>query len=97
MSSKLAVQMYTVREHTKTAADLKETLRKIRSIGYEAVQFSAIGAMAGESPEVDARTARRMLDDQGLQCIATHRPWQKLTEATGEEIDFHQEIGRAHV
>jgi len=33
MKSQLAVQIYTVREHTKTAADLAETLRRIRAIG----------------------------------------------------------------
>ncbi len=97
MSSKLAVQMYTVREHTKTAAGLGEALRKIRAIGYEAVQLSAIGAMTGERPEVDARAARRMLDDQGLQCIATHRPWDKLIEDTAAEIDFHHTLGCDYV
>jgi sugar phosphate isomerase/epimerase len=85
--------MYTVREHTKTAADLAETLRRIRAIGYEAVQMSAIGAMNGDSPEVDAALARRMLDDNGLRCIATHRPWERLVNETQAEIDFHQTLG----
>lgn len=97
MSSKLAVQMYTIREHTGTVSGLDESLRKIRSIGYEAVQLSAVGAMAGERPAVDARTARKMLDDHGLRCIATHRPWDSLTGATAEEIDFHQTLGCDYV
>lgn len=93
MNSKLAVQMYTVREHTKTAKDLAETLKKIRAIGYPAVQMSAVGAMNGESPEVSATEARRMLDDHGLKCIATHRPWERFLKATAEEIEFHQTLG----
>lgn len=92
-STKLAVQMYTVREHTKTAKDLGESLRKIRAIGYPAVQLSAVGAMNGESPEVDAKLARRMLDDNGLACIATHRSWDALAERTDEEIEFHRTLG----
>jgi len=93
MTDKLAVQMYTVREHTQTAKDFAETLHRIREIGYTAVQMSAVGAMNGDAPEVDAATARRMLDDNGLQCIATHRPWQSLRDNTAEEIAFHQTIG----
>jgi len=97
MSSKLAVQMFTVREHTKTAADLAETLRRIRAIGYQAVQMSAVGAMNGDNPEVDAALARRMLDDNGLKCIATHRPWDRLRNETEKEIEFHQTLGCDYV
>ena len=93
MSSKLAVQMYTVREHTQTAAALAATLRRIREIGYEAVQMSGIAAMNGDKPEVDAALARRMLDDNGLRCIATHRPWDRLVNETAAEIEFHQTLG----
>jgi sugar phosphate isomerase/epimerase len=93
MTSKLAVQMFTVREHTKTVRDLAETLRKIREIGYEAVQISAVGAMNGDHPEVDASLARRMLDDNGLRCIATHRPWERILSETEAEIAFHQTLG----
>jgi sugar phosphate isomerase/epimerase len=93
MASKLAVQMYTVREHTKTAKDLASTLRRISQMGYPAVQMSAVGAMNGDSPEVDAKTARAMLDDNGLKCIATHRPYDRFLKNLDEEIEFHQILG----
>jgi sugar phosphate isomerase/epimerase len=93
MRSKLAVQMYTVRDHTKTEADLARTLDKIRDIGYPAVQLSAVGAMAGDSPEVDAARARRLLDERGLKCVATHRGWDDLANATEREIEFHRTLG----
>ncbi len=89
----LAAQLYTVRDFTKTAADFAETLRKIRALGYEAVQISAVAAMSGETPEVSASDARRMLDDLGLRCIATHRSWDGLHSDTEREIDFHQTLG----
>ena len=85
--------MFTVREHVKTAADFANTLRKIREIGYEAVQLSGVGAMNGEAPEVDAKLARRMLDDNGLRCIATHRPWENIKNEPESEIEFHHTIG----
>lgn len=92
MASKLAVQMYTVRDFTKTSADLAESLDKIAKIGYKAVQLSAVGAMNGETPEVDAATARKMLDDRGLACIATHRSWDQLAGNTDAEIEFHKTL-----
>lgn len=41
--SQAAAQLYTVRDFCKTAADLAETAKKIRTIGYEAVQVSGVG------------------------------------------------------
>jgi len=93
LSAKLAVQMFTLREFTKTASDLAETLRRVREIGYTAVQLSAVGAMSGDDPKVDAKLARQMLDDYGLSCIATHRPWERLINQTHAEIEFHHILG----
>ncbi|NRA36532.1 MAG: hypothetical protein HRU15_00185 [Planctomycetes bacterium] len=90
MASKIALQLFTVREHTKTASDFSQTLQKARAIGYTAVQLSAVGCMNGEQPEVDAQTAKQMLDDNGLRCIATHRSWDDLLHHTQREIEFHQ-------
>jgi len=84
--------MYTIRDYTKTAKDLAESLDKIQKIGYPAVQLSAVGAMSGDSPEVSASEARKMLDDRGLKCIATHRGWNELAGDTEKEIAFHQEL-----
>ena len=63
MASKLSAQLYTLREHTKTAASFAESLRRVREIGYPAVQLSAVGCMNGDAPEVTAGQARRLLDD----------------------------------
>ena len=74
--SKLAVQMYTVREFTQTAAGLAESLKKIRDIGYTAVQISAIG----DIPDAEVKA---MADDLGLTICSTHvspldAPWIDL-------------------
>lgn len=93
MASRLAVQMYTIREFTKTARDLATSLEKIRAVGYEAVQLSAVGAMQGDRPQVSAAQARTMLDDHGLHCIATHSSWDSLVRQTEQEIALHQTLG----
>ena len=97
MRSKLAVQMYTVREHTTTAIDFARSLETISAIGYPAVQLSAVGAMNGEAPEVSPAQARQLLDDNGLKCIATHRNWEDLVYKTESEIEFHSILGCDYV
>lgn len=93
ISDKLAVQMYTVRDFTKDRQSLRDSLRRISELGYQAVQFSAIQCMNGDPPPVNARDARAMLDEFGLRCIATHRSWDALVSKTDEEIAFHKTLG----
>ncbi len=90
-ASALAVQMYTVRDSTKTEAGLADTLAKIAAIGYPAVQLSAVEAM--NNGTVSAALCRQMLDDHGLRCVATHRSWDELKDRTDEAIAFHQTLG----
>ena len=63
--SQVAIQLYTLRKHTQTPAELAATLKKVREIGYEAVQVSGIG------PIEDAELAR-MRQGEGLVCCSTH-------------------------
>ena len=93
MACKLAVQMFTIRDFTRTAADLASSLRQVAAIGYPTVQISAVGAMNGDPPDVSAVEARKMLDDNELTCIATHRPWPALLNGIDEEIAFHKALG----
>jgi sugar phosphate isomerase/epimerase len=85
--------MYTIRDFTGTEQGLSDSLAKVSKMGYKAVQLSAVGAMNGDAPAVDAALARRMLDDNGLQCIATHRSWEALAGQTDREIEFHKTLG----
>ncbi len=92
MKAQVAVQMFTLREFTKTATDLADSLKKCSDMGYTAVQLSAVGCMNGDAPEVSAEQAKAMLDDTGIRCIATHRSWDALTGDIEKEIAFHQAL-----
>jgi len=84
-----ALQLYTLREFTKTADAVRGTLERVRSIGYRAVQVSAVGALDDDlTPEVLGAWLREL----NLQCIATHRPWSSLQTDTDREIDLHKAI-----
>lgn len=91
--SRIAAQLYTLRDHTKTKADFANTLKRVSEIGYRWVQLSAVGCMNGENPEVTAKDARALLDEIGIGAPLTHRGWDEISERTEECIEFHQTIG----
>jgi len=90
---RLAAQLYTVRDFTKTASEFESSLRKIKAIGYEFVQLSAIGCMTGENPEVSVDQCRKILDDVGIRAPLTHRNWDEIAHRTYECIEFHKTLG----
>ena len=65
--SQVALQLYTLRSELKTPAAIADTLKKVRAIGYEAVQASGLGP-------IDELELIRILDDEGLVLCATHEP-----------------------
>ena len=87
---KYAAQLYTVRDSVKTGPGLHEALKKIADMGYAGVQVSAVEAFLAE---VSAEQLRSWLDDLGLKCCATHRPWDHLLNQLDEEIAIHKTIG----
>ena len=81
-TTQLAAQMYTLREFTKTPTDLAETLKKVKKIGYDAVQMS--GACAMEYADL-----RKLLDDAGLVCCATHIGYELMRDNPTKVIEDH--------
>ncbi|MCS7047928.1 MAG: sugar phosphate isomerase/epimerase [Verrucomicrobiae bacterium] len=69
----LAAQLYTVREYCKTPADIAASLKKIRDIGYPAVQLSGLGPIAEDE-------LVRICRDLGLTICATHEPSARILD-----------------
>ena len=82
-STQLAAQLYTLREYTKTPADIAKTFARVRKIGYEAVQASALGP-------IEAQELAKILKNEGLICCATHTSVEKMTNETQKLIDDHK-------
>ena len=82
-NSVIAAQLYTVREFTKTPADVAETLKKVSAIGYRVVQISAFGP-------IDPQEVKTMLDGEGLTCCITHIDYDRLTDDLPAVIDQHK-------
>lgn len=80
---KIAAQLYTIREFTKTPEDIKISLKKIRDIGYDTIQVSAFGPIA---PEL----LKQYCDEYGLQICVTHTPFDRIVNETDAVIAEHK-------
>ncbi len=69
--STIAAQMYTLRDFTQTAEDLRSTFQKVSAMGYEAIQISSIGP-------IDSKLVKQYADETGLAICATHVSWDRL-------------------
>jgi len=83
--SKIGAQMYTIREHTKTPADIEKSCKRLRDIGYEAVQVSAVG-------KIDVKDLAKILSDNGLTCAATHVGLDMMKDVS-QCVEYHQALG----
>jgi len=88
--SVLAAQLYTVREFTKTPKDVTKTMKKVREMGYEAVQCSGLGP-------IEPKELRRIVDGEGLHICATHVDFEALRDDTAAQIEEHKILGCPHV
>lgn len=86
----IGAQLYTIRDHLKTPEDYSLSLRKIADIGYKIVQIS--GGCA-----CDAAWLKNELDANGLKCVLTHIPEQKLREETAAVIADHNALDCKYV
>lgn len=88
--TQIAAQLYTIRDHIKTRADFESSMRKIRAIGYRAVQISALG----DIPDV---TVKRIIDDNGLTICNTHAAYDDLLNQPERVVAQHQLWDCRHV
>ena len=86
MASVIAAQLYTVRDFCKTPADIASTMKKVREIGYEAVQCSGMG-------EIGPKELRKIVDGEGITICATHTGFDLMRDETDKVIEDHKIIG----
>jgi sugar phosphate isomerase/epimerase len=84
--SQVAAQLYTVRNFCGDAAAFAATAKKIRAIGYTAVQISGVAPI----PEAELVAICR---GEGLTICATHENGRKILEETDSVISRLQALG----
>ena len=79
--SKIAAQLYSFRDFIKTPAGVRDTLKQLRKIGYEAVQLSSSIA---PMPEAELQ---KMLRDEGMAAPTSHEKAADLVNEPQKVID----------
>ena len=85
-ASVLAAQLYTLRQFTKTPPEIAATFKRVKQLGYDAVQCSALGP-------IEPKELRKILDDTGLTCCATHVRRPDLAAEIDSVIEEHRILG----
>jgi len=88
--NQIAVQLYTVRDFCNSSADLAQTAKKLRAIGYEAAQASGI------SGEISPSEIRSILSDAGITICATHESSDLIRTNPLKVVERLKEMGVCH-
>lgn len=88
MKLPIAYQVYSAREEAQ--ADLGGTLAKIKSLGYDGVEFAGFYGHTAE--EVKA-----MLEASGLKAVSSHVPMAQIQADMFGVIAYHQAIGCPYI
>jgi sugar phosphate isomerase/epimerase len=83
--NQVAAQLYTLRDHLKTPSDIAASLKKVREIGYEAVQVSGMGA-------IDEDELVRICDGEGITICATHEPTDTILNDPQRVVERLQKL-----
>ena len=65
----IALTLYTLRDHCQDVTSLRSTLKKVKDIGYPAIQISGVGVQ-------DPKIIRELAEEVGLVICATHEASQ---------------------
>ena len=87
-TSQIAIQFFTLRDHTNTLEDFRETCRKVAEIGYQAVQISAVDFSV--VPEEDMV---EICAENGLTICATHEKSNLILNEPQKVVERLNKLG----
>lgn len=87
---KLAAQMFTVRDYTGSEKEVAETVRRLKKIGYDAVQISGL-------QYYDPKSLHAVLEDNDMTVCVTHTPLARILEETDTVIEEHRLLGAKYI
>lgn len=83
-SEKIGLQLYSVRDDLQ--ADFLGTLKKVKEMGYSAVEFAGL---YGNSPE----DVKKMCEEVGLKALSAHVPFVDLIADPEGVVNAYKTIG----
>ena len=84
--SQIALTLYTLRDFCSNEINFASTLKRVREIGYQAVQISGVNVESAER-------VRHLVAEEGLVICATHEPSQTIIETPGKVVERLQTLG----
>lgn len=90
MAENVGVQLYTVREFIDTKEGLIDSLKKIRQIGYTAVEMSPFGPL-------ELQELKQVLDGEGISFPSTHLGVDQILNDFDRVTEALQFFGCRHV
>ena len=79
----IGAQLYTVRDFTKDEKGIRETLRKVKALGFDTVQLSGLGP-------IDPAELASLIDELGLKVCVTHVDFHRLRDDLSQVIREHK-------
>lgn len=86
----IGAQFFTVRDFCQNLNDFEESLKKVADIGYKNVQISG-------TCDYDPRWLDEKLKENGLRCVITHTPADKLIANPQKVCEDHSVFGCDYV
>ncbi len=86
MTRPLSVQLYSLREFSKTKEDFIAVIERVAKIGYKGVEPAGLH-------DLTAREFKRLIDDLGLDIYSSHTPWARNPADVPQAIDMLGELG----
>lgn len=80
---RIAAQLYTIRDYMKTPEDIEDSLRKVKDMGYNAIQVSGLGP-------IDDSKLKAIADELDLIICATHIPFERMEDDIASVIEQHK-------
>lgn len=83
MPSEIAAQLFTLREYLQNPLDIANTLMRVKAMGYNAVQLSAVGP-------IEPSALAEILEREALQAVITHTAFDRLVNDLPAVIAEHK-------
>lgn len=87
---KIAAQLYTVVQHMQTPGDMRESLKKIKDIGYDTIQLSSQGP-------IDPNELKNYIDENNLTVCASHNEYDDFIHNTDKVIKDNEIWGCKYI
>lgn len=82
----MGIQLYTLRDHIKTAEDFDTTLARLEAMGVRDVQISGIG-------DIPADVQKDILDKHNIKVCVTHKSFDRMENDLDALMAEHKVIG----